>query len=108
MELLKVLFLLSLFVNLLANPTEDEFSDSDEETDNENDNSNDEEDNTGIPEHKFEVKKITYMSGKKKGQEKTLVNLLIPPNTFSRKKVQNNVTTFNCLECLKDVIELKY
>ena len=55
--MLKVLFLLSLFVNLLANPTEDEFSDSDEETDNENDNSNDDEDNTGIPEHKFEVKK---------------------------------------------------
>ena len=60
------------------------------------------DDDVIVPQHKFDVKVSTYASGKRKGQEKTLVTLQIEPNTFTRKKVQKNVTTFECNECKKE------
>ena len=79
---------MSLFVTVLANEddiSEDDFSESDED---ENEEFSSDEENVGMPEHKFEVKETKFVSGKKKGQSKTQVKLLIPPNTFTRRKIQ--------------------
>ena len=86
---------------VLANPSEDDFSESDEENENENSITNDEE-NAGIPEHKFVYKETKFMSGKKKGQSKKLVTLRIAPNTFTRRKVQKDTAIFICNECYNE------
>ena len=105
MKFLQVLIFVCLFSKILAdpNPNDDEFSESSEESFSESDEDDEDftsnEDTIGVPEHRFCVKETKYSSGKKKGQSKIQVNLIIPPNTFSRKKEFKNVTSFICNEC---------
>ena len=85
MKLLQVLIFLCLFSKILANPNpnEDEFSESGEDSFSENDTDEDDGEfnstdiQVGIPEHKFDVKEVKILSGKKKGEVLWQINYTI-------------------------------
>ena len=66
----------------------------DSDTENEDDFEND------SPDHYFWVKNEKFESGKRKGESRWLVTLVIPPYIFKRKKERKNgYTHFSCNSC---------
>ena len=52
------------------------------------------------PDHYFWVKNEKFKSGKRKGESRWLVTLVIPPYIFKRKKERKNgCTHFSCNSC---------